>query len=164
MLDTVGEDDSAAHAVAQHDPGEPGVLGGGDADEGVEVCGVLGDVAQVHPLAAGPAVTPVIQRVGDQPGFAEPRRDVVVAAGVLGVPVGEDHHPTSGVPVPSGGVAGCPSGVHTSYTIRTPPIPSKLRSLWVTGIHGDYPAGLGTRRRRCCLRPVVVAGPVGGTA
>ena len=89
MLDAVGEDDAAAHAVAEHDALEFGVLGGRDADEGVEVVGVLGDVAQVDPLAAGPAVAAQVERVGDEAGLAEPLRDVVVAAGVLGVAVAE---------------------------------------------------------------------------
>jgi hypothetical protein len=53
----------------------------------VEVVGVFGDVAQVDPLAAGAAVTSVVQRIGDEAGFAEPLRDVVVAAGMLGVAV-----------------------------------------------------------------------------
>ncbi len=34
----------------------------------------------------------MVQRVGDQAGFAEPLRDVVVAARVLGVAVGEHDH------------------------------------------------------------------------
>ena len=81
-----------------------GVLGGRDADQGVEVAGVLGDVPQVHPLAAGSSVAAVVQRVGDQAGFAESLRDVVVAAGMLGVPVGQS------TTTPRGAV----SGVHTS--------------------------------------------------
>ena len=66
--------------------------------------GVLGDVPQVDPLAAGPAVAAVVERVGDQARFAEPLRDVVVAAGVLGVPV------SRGPPPRRAAV----SGVHTS--------------------------------------------------
>ena len=99
VLDAVGEHDAAAHAVAEHDALEFGVLGGGDADQGVEVAGVLGDVPQVDPLAAGPAVAAVVQRVGDEAGLAEPLRDVVVAAGVLGVAVGQHDDPArSGAP------------------------------------------------------------------
>ncbi len=89
MLDAVGEDDAAAHAVAEHDPRQVGVFGGGDADQGVEIVGVLGDVAQVHPFAAGAPVAAEIQRVGDQPGLAEALRDVVIAAGMLGISVAE---------------------------------------------------------------------------
>ncbi len=68
-----------------------GVFGGGDADERVEVppC-VLGHVADMDPLASGTPVSAVVQGVGDQACVTEPRRDVVVATGVLGVPVGED--------------------------------------------------------------------------
>ncbi len=93
MLDTVGEHDAAPHAVAEHHQLQAGVLGGGDPHQGVEVAGVLGHVAQIDPLAAGAAVPAVIQCVGDQAGFAEPGRDVVVAAGVFGVAVGQHHHP-----------------------------------------------------------------------
>jgi hypothetical protein len=89
VLDAVGEDDPATHAVAQHDALQPGVLGGRDADQCVEVVDVFGDVAQIDPLAAGSAVSAVVQRVGDQAGFAESLRDMVVAAGMLGVPVRE---------------------------------------------------------------------------
>ena len=73
--------------------GRSGVFGGGDADEGVEVAGVFGDVAEVDPFATGPAVAAQVQRVGDEPGFAEPLRDVVVSARVLGVSVAEHHDP-----------------------------------------------------------------------
>ena len=69
-----------------------GMRGGRDADEGVEVVGVLRDVPQVDPLAAGPAVAAEVQGVGDEPGLAEPLRDVVVAAGVFGVAVGQHDH------------------------------------------------------------------------
>ena len=93
MLDAVGEHDAAAHAVAQHDPLQPGVVGGGDADQGVEVVGVFGDVAQVDPLAAGTAVTAMVQRIGDEAGLTEPLRDVVVATGVLGVSVRQHDDP-----------------------------------------------------------------------
>ncbi len=65
VLDAVGEDDAAAHAVAEHDALEFGMRGGGDADEVVEVVGVLGDVLQVHPLAAGTAVAAMVERIGD---------------------------------------------------------------------------------------------------
>ena len=103
VLDAVGEHDAAAHAVAEHDALEPGVIGGRDADQGVEVVGVFGDVAQVDPLAAGTAVAAMVQGVGDQAGFAEPLRDMVVAAGVLGVAVASTTTPRGSV-----------SGVHTS--------------------------------------------------
>ena len=93
MLDAVGEHDAAAHTVAQHDPLQPGVVGGGNADQGVEVVGVFGDVAQVDPLAAGTAVTAMVQRIGDEAGLTEPLRDVVVATGVLGVPVRQHDDP-----------------------------------------------------------------------
>ena len=92
VLGAVGEDDPAAHAVPEHDLGQPRVLPVGDADQRGEVVGVLGDVLDVDPLAAGAAVTAVIERVGDQAGLAEPLRDVVVAAGVLAEPVGEHDH------------------------------------------------------------------------
>ena len=92
MLDGVGEHDAAAHAVAEHDALELRVLGGGDADEGVEVLGVLGDVAQIDPLAAGAAVTAQVEGVHDEARFAEPLGDVVVAAGVLGIAVAEHDH------------------------------------------------------------------------
>ena len=71
MLDPVGEDDAAAHAVAEHHALESRVRRGGDADQVVEVVGVLGDVLQVDPLAAGAAVSTQVERVGDQPGLAE---------------------------------------------------------------------------------------------
>ena len=77
------------------------MLGGGRPGEGVEVGGVFGDIAQVHPFAAGSAVATVVQRVGDQTGVGEPRRDVVVAAGVLGVSVGE-HHDAPGLALVGG--------------------------------------------------------------
>ena len=51
-----------------------------------------------HALAAGAAVPSVVQRVGDQPGFAETLRDVVVAAGILAEAVRQhDHRPRRGV-------------------------------------------------------------------
>ena len=92
VLDAVGEHDAAAHAVSQHDAFELGVRGGGDADEVVEVVGVLGDVLEVDALAAGAAVPAVVEGVGDEPGLAEALRDVVVATGVLAVTVRQDHH------------------------------------------------------------------------
>ena len=64
------------------------VLPAGDPDEGGEVAGVLGDVLEVDPLAAGAAVSAVVQRVGHQAGGTEPLGDVVVAAGVFAEPVG----------------------------------------------------------------------------
>src|SRR4029079_11274918 len=93
MLDAVCEHDAAAHTVAQHDPLQPGVVSGGDADPGVEGVGVFGDVAQVDPLAAGTAVTAMVQRIGDEAGFTEPLRDVIVATGVLGIPVRQHDDP-----------------------------------------------------------------------
>ena len=87
VLDAVGEHDAAAHAVAEHDAVELGVLGGRDTDEGVEVVGVFGDVTQVDPLAAGAAVSAQVEGVDHEAGLAEALRDVVVAAGVLGVAV-----------------------------------------------------------------------------
>ena len=92
VLDAVGEHDAAAHAVAQHDALELRVLGGRDADEGVEVLGVLGDVAQVDPLAAGAAVSAQVEGVDGEARLAEPLRDVVVAAGVFGVAVAQHDH------------------------------------------------------------------------
>ena len=41
VLGAVGEHDAAAHAVAEHDAVEIGVVGGGDVDEGAEVVGVF---------------------------------------------------------------------------------------------------------------------------
>ena len=82
-FDAVGEHDPTAHAVPEHDALEAGVLPGGDADQGVEIAGVLGDVPHQHPLAIGTAVPSVVQGVGDQPRVAEALRDVVVAAGIL---------------------------------------------------------------------------------
>ncbi len=77
-----------------------------------------------------------------RPALAEPLRDVVVAAGVFGVTVRKDHHADRiGRWVDSPVDALLPSGVHTSYTMRTPPTPSKLRSVRVVAIRGDYRAG-----------------------
>ena len=87
MLDPVGEHDAATHAVAQHDDLELRILGGRDADEGVEVVGVFGDVAQVDAFTAGAAVSAQVERVDGEAGLAEALGDVVVAAGVLGVAV-----------------------------------------------------------------------------
>ena len=71
----------------------------------------------------------VVQRVGHQAVGPEPPRDVVVAAGVFAEPVGQDHHTFGGTPVEF--------GVQVSYTMRTPPTPSKVRSarvVWVSAI------------------------------
>ncbi len=68
------------------------VLGGRDTDQGVEVVGVFGDVTQVHPLAAGAAVSAQVKGVHREAGLAEALRDVVVAAGVLGVAVAQHDH------------------------------------------------------------------------
>ena len=70
VVDAVGEDDAAAHAVAEHDALQCGMRGGGDADEVIEVAGVLRDVPQVDPLAAGPAVATVVEGIREEP----PRR------------------------------------------------------------------------------------------
>ena len=67
---------------------------GGDPDQSVEVAGVLGDVLDQHSLAARATVPAVVERIGHQPVLAEPRSDVVVAAGVFAEPVREDDHPT----------------------------------------------------------------------
>ena len=101
----------------------------GDPDQGGEVAGVFGDVLDVNPLTAGAAVSAVVQGIGHQAGGAEPLRDVVVAAGMFAEPVGQDHHTFGGTPVEF--------GVHVSYTMRTPPTPSKVRSarvVWISGI------------------------------
>ena len=92
MLDPVGEHDAAAHAVAEHDALELRVFGGRDADEGVEVAGVFGDVAQVDPLAAGAAVSAEVEGVDGRPDSPKSLRDVVVAAGMFGVAVAQDDH------------------------------------------------------------------------
>ena len=77
------------------------MLAFGDPDQGVEVGGELGDIAHQHALAAGAAVPAVVQSVGDQPGFAEALRDVVIAAGVLAETVRQHHHrPRRGVRCP----------------------------------------------------------------
>ena len=94
MFDAVGEHDAAAHAVAEHDARGTGMFFGGDADQGVEVAGVLGDVLDQHPLAARATVPAVVERVGHQPVPAEPRSDMVVAAGVFAEPVRQDDHAT----------------------------------------------------------------------
>src|SRR6201996_4743978 len=92
MLDAVGEHDAAAHAVAQHDARRTRMFLGRDADQGVEVGGVLGDVLQQHALAAGAAVSAMVERIGHQSLADEPRSDMVVATGVFAEPVREDDH------------------------------------------------------------------------
>ena len=108
VLGAVGEHHAAAHAVAEDDTGQIGVFPGRDADEGVEVTGVLADVAQVDALAAGASVAAVVEGVDEEPGGAEALGDVVIAAGVLGVAVGEHDHP-------AGGHVGSPGVVDDPY-------------------------------------------------
>ena len=87
--------------MTEHDALQAVVLAGGDADQGVEIGGVLGDVPHQHALATRAAVPPVVQRVGDQPGVAEALRDVVKAAGVFAETVRQhDHRPRHGVRCP----------------------------------------------------------------
>ena len=91
-LHAVGEDDPTTHAVPEHDALQTGIFPAGDADQGVEIAGVLRDVPHQHPLAAGAAVPAMVQRVGHQPRVTEGLRDVVVPAGVLAETVGQHDH------------------------------------------------------------------------
>ena len=94
MLDTVGEDDAATHAVSEHDQRQSRVLLTRGQHQRAVVRHELPHVPHPHPLTTGPAVAAVIQCVGPQARLAEPLRDVVIAAGVLAVAVGQHHHAT----------------------------------------------------------------------
>jgi hypothetical protein len=91
VFDAVGEDDAAAHAVAQHHTLDSRVLACGNADQGVEVTGVVGEVLQVDALTARATVPAQVERVGDQARRAEALGDVVVATSVLAEPVAQHH-------------------------------------------------------------------------
>ena len=58
--------------------------------QGAVVGGELREVPQLNPLAPGPAMTTVVQGVGDQARLPEMLSDVVVAAGVFTESMGED--------------------------------------------------------------------------
>ena len=92
VLHPVGEHDAPAHAVAEDDHLAVGVLLASDLHQFAEVRDELVHVADPHPLAPGPPMAPVVQRVGGQPGRPEALRDVVITAGMLAVTVRQDDH------------------------------------------------------------------------
>lgn len=97
---------------------------GRNADQGVEVGRVFGDVADQHAFAAGAAVPTVIQRVGDQPGRREALGHVVVASGVLPETMRKHHDGArGGVVVHSHDLVRGPDVVHDAHAAQAIEVP-----------------------------------------
>ena len=84
--------------MAEQEERHPGLLGGGEHDQPVEIiCGVV-DTVDHGPRPLGAAVAAVVERVHGVALIHESHRDVCVATAVLTCPVG-DHDHRAGRPI-----------------------------------------------------------------
>ena len=104
------------------------MLCGSDRDQGTEVGDKLRHMTHPNPFTTGPAVTAVIECVGDKSGGTESLGDMVIAGGMLAVPVRQYDHPAR--------LGGGRGGIRSPHVVDDADSTHSVeRSLGSSGVH-----------------------------